>query len=51
MREFHIPYMEAMSFPIDVGFGLLAWHQETHPWAKFVRQGNGYVAQEITGEP
>ena len=45
MREFHMSYSQAMAFPINVAFGLVAWHCESHPWVKFERQSPGYVAQ------
>lgn len=47
MREFHMSRTEALSTPINIGFALLAWNLETHPWARFERTSPGYIAQEV----
>lgn len=49
MREFHMTLMAALSTPINAGFALIAWHLETHPWARFERTTAGYVGQEVGG--
>jgi hypothetical protein len=46
MREFHLSYPDAMAFPINAGFALLAWQCEANPWVKFERTSPGYVSQD-----
>lgn len=46
MRDFHMSETQALDYPLDRAFALLAWHAETNPYGRMVRVTDGYIAQE-----
>ena len=47
MRDFHMSEEQAMNYPVNRAFALLAFHAETHPFCAQDRVSAGYIAQEI----
>ena len=47
MRDFHMSEAEAMAYPLNRAFALMAFHYENHPMCPGERQTDGYIAQEI----
>lgn len=46
MRDFHMSEYQAMDYPTDRAWALMAFHAETHPMCPADRVSDGYIAQE-----
>jgi hypothetical protein len=46
MRDFSMSEKQALDYPLDRAFALLAWSTEMNPWGRMVRVTDGYIAQE-----
>ena len=46
MRDFHMSEPQAMKYPLNRAFALLAFHGVRHPMGSMEIAGDGYIAQE-----
>ena len=49
MRDFHMSENQAMKYPLNRAFALLAFHGVRHPMAQLEIAEDGYIAQERFG--
>jgi hypothetical protein len=47
MRDFHMSESDAMNYPLNRAFALMAFHAEHHPMCPGERETDGYIAQEM----